>query len=417
MKRALRSLLYAVAVPLAFASPEIAYGGDLPVAEENANQIELAQSQAGFERWKSGFRSRARRQGISARVFDAAFRNVGINSDVLRLDRRQAEFTKQIWEYLDSAASSARVETGREMRQVLRPTMIEIERRYKVDARAVLAIWGLETNFGKVMGDINVIESLATPAYDGRRRKFAEEQLIAALSIIQSGDITPQAMTGSWAGAMGHTQFIPTSFLAYAVDFNGDGKRDIWNRRNPADALASAANYLKRFGWTYKQPWGMEVVLPRGFDYAMADQKIRRDTSEWNARGVRTVDGKTIPNHGKAAILAPAGARGPAFVLFNNFRVIKRYNNATAYAMGVGLLGDRIWGAGNFRQAWPRGDKALSRTQKTELQRRLTALGFSTQGVDGIIGPNTTSAIRSYQRSRGLVPDGYPSMELLRRLQ
>ena len=335
---------------------------------------------------------------------------------MVRLDGGQAEFTKPIWEYLDGAASPARVETGRARRGQLDPTMAAIERRYGVDRGVVLAIWGMETNYGGNRGSMSVIESLATLAYEGRRRDFAEEQLLAALRILQSGDADASHMVGSWAGAMGHTQFMPTSYLAMAVDFTGDGRRDVWSD-DPTDALASAANYLARNGWVRGQPWGVEVRLPEGFNYGSADQSNRRPVGDWRARGVTLVDGAALPNHGNAAIIAPAGARGPAFAVFDNFFVIKTYNNATSYALGVGHLGDRIMGGGPFVGTWPRGERELSRTEKIELQERLIARGHDTGSTDGVIGPDTINAIRAYQASEGLMPDGFATATLLQRMR
>jgi membrane-bound lytic murein transglycosylase B len=371
---------------------------------------------ASFTAWRDGFRGRALRQGIRPEVFDAAFRGVGVNADVVRLDSRQAEFTKPIWEYLDSAASPTRVETGRAKRAQLDPTLAAIEGRYGVDRQAVLAIWGMESNYGGNRGSIPVVESLATLAYEGRRRSFAEEQLVAALRIIQAGDVAPEAMRGSWAGAMGHTQFIPTSYLSMAVDFTGDGRRDVWSD-DPTDALASAANYLARNGWQRGRPWGVEVRLPAGFNYGSADQSNRRPVADWRARGVTRIDGSPLPDHGTAAIVAPAGARGPAFAVYQNFYVIKRYNNATSYAIGVGHLGDRIMGEGGFAASWPRGERELSRTEKIELQERLIAQGHDTGATDGVIGPNTVAAIRTFQVSQGLEPDGFATTALLARLR
>jgi membrane-bound lytic murein transglycosylase B len=371
---------------------------------------------ASFTAWRDGFRSRALAQGISPQVFDRAFQGVGVNAEVVRLDSRQAEFTKPIWEYLESAASPTRVETGRSKRAQLDQTLAAIESRFGVDRQAVLAIWGMESNYGNNRGSITVVESLATLAYEGRRRGFAEEQLIAALRIIQSGDTAPANMVGSWAGAMGHTQFIPTSYLSYAVDFTGDGRRDVWSD-DPTDALASAANYLARSGWQRGRPWGVEVRLPQGFNYGSADQSNRRSVADWRARGVTLVDGSPLPDHGSAAIIAPAGVTGPAFAVFQNFYVIKRYNNATSYAMGVGHLGDRIMGGGPFQGAWPRGERELSRTEKMELQERLIARGHNTGATDGVIGPNTIAAIRAFQSSQGLTPDGFATASLLERLR
>ena len=379
-------------------------------------EIVLAQNSAGFENWKAGFRTKALRAGISARVFDASFRNVGVNSEVLRLDGKQAEFTNPIWEYLDTAVSDARIDNGRGNARKLARTVNAIEKAYGVEAEVVLAVWGMETNYGSFRGEIGVIEALATLAYQGRRRSFGEEQLIAALKIIQSGDVAPSQMKGSWAGAMGHTQFIPTSYLAYAQDFNRDGRRDVW-AEDPTDALASTAFYLRKFGWQKGQPWGSEVALPQGFNFAYADGKTRRNIADWSRLGIRQANGQPLKNYGQAALLAPAGARGPIFLVFRNFNVIKRYNNATSYAIGVGHLAERIAGASGFRAGWPRNDRPLSRTEKVEMQERLSAVGFNTGGADGLIGPNTMDAIRKYQRSQGLTPDGYASAALLKKLR
>ena len=373
-------------------------------------------SNLAFSRWIDGFRSRARAAGIRDSVFNAAFQGVRYNTDVIQRDRNQSEFTKQIWEYLDSAASETRVRNGREALAKHRRLLAEIESRYGVEAEVVTAIWGLESAYGSYRGDRPLIESLATLAFDGRRGRFFEQQLIAALQIIQSGDVAPSRMTGSWAGAMGHTQFIPTSYLSYAVDFRGDGKRDSWSD-DPTDALASTAAYLARFGWRKGQPWGVEVALPRGFDYRQTGERIKKSPAEWAAMGVRDVNGRQVSNHGPASILLPAGAQGAAFMIFNNFHVIERYNTADAYVIGVGHLSDRIAGAGPLKSGWPRGDRNLRFAEKQEMQRLLTARGFNTQGVDGIIGPNTIQAIRRFQASVGMTPDGYASYEILRRLR
>jgi membrane-bound lytic murein transglycosylase B len=261
-----------------------------------------------------------------------------------------------------------------------------------------------------------LIEALATLSYDGRRGSFFESQLIAALKILQSGDVDARHMTGSWAGAMGHTQFIPTSFLAYAVDFTGDGKRDIWSD-NPADALASTAAYLARFGWKKGRPWGVEVRLPSNFNYALSGDKVRKSPAEWATLGVRSIDGGRVPDYGTASVLLPAGARGAAFMIFQNFRVIERYNAADAYVIGVGHLSDRIRGGKPIQAAWPRNDRSLVFAERRELQERLTRAGFNTGGVDGKIGPNTIAAVKAFQRSLGMIPDGYASLDILRRLK
>ncbi len=371
---------------------------------------------ARFERWIRAFRGRAQAQGISAGTLDRAFRGISYDPDVIRRDRNQSEFTKTIWEYLDSAASDTRVSNGKKALRQNRRKLEAIEARYGVDKEVVVAVWGLESAYGSYRGDKDVIQSLATLAFDGRRGKFFESQLIAALKILQSGDVAPRNMTGSWAGAMGHTQFIPTSYLAYAVDFTGDGKRDIWSE-DPSDALASTAAYLKRFGWVQGQPWGVEVRLPRGFDYTLANRKIRKMPGDWAALGVVGTNGRAVPNYGAASILLPAGGQGAAFMIFKNFGVIERYNTADAYVIGVGHLSDRIKGGAKIQADWPRGDRALTFAERKELQRRLTSAGFDTQGIDGKIGPLTIDAVRRYQRNAGLAPDGYPSLSLLKRLR
>lgn len=412
----LLGLTLAMASP-AGSAPEVSVPPKPRPSEEAPVMLaQASSSNLAFSRWIDGFRARARAAGIRDNVFDAAFRGVRYNTGVVQKDRNQSEFTKQIWEYLDSAASDTRVRNGREALRANKRLLAEIEGRYGVEAEVVTAIWGLESAYGTFRGDLPLIESLATLAFDGRRGNFFEAQLIAALKIIQSGDVAPSRMTGSWAGAMGHTQFIPTSYLSYAVDFHGDGRRDIWSD-DPADALASTAAYLKRFGWQKGQPWGVEVALPRGFDYRLTGERIKKNPSEWAAMGVRDVNGRQVPNHGKASILLPAGAQGAAFMIFDNFHVIERYNTADAYVIGVGHLSDRIAGAGPLMSGWPREDRNLRFTEKKEMQRLLTARGFNTQGVDGIIGPNTIQAIRRFQASVGMIPDGYSSYEILRKLR
>lgn len=379
-------------------------------------QILPASANLGFDRWIAGFRGRALARGIRPAVFDRAFRGVQYLSDVIARDRNQSEFTKAIWDYLDSAASETRIANGRAALQRHRRLLERIEAAYGVEKEVVVAIWGLESAYGSYRGDMPVIDALATLAYDGRRGRFFESQLLAALEILQAGDVDPRHMTGSWAGAMGHTQFIPTSYLAYAVDFTGDGRRDIWSD-DPADALASTAAYLARAGWRKGQPWGVEVQLPSGFDYGLAGERVKRSPTAWAALGVRDMSGRRVPDHGPASILLPAGARGPAFMIFENFHVIERYNSADAYVIGVGHLSDRIAGGPPFRAAWPRGDRALLFAERKELQERLTRAGFDTRGIDGKIGPNTIAAIRAFQRASGLIPDGYASLDILRRLR
>ncbi len=373
-------------------------------------------TQAGLQDWIDWFRPRALKRGISAATFDRAFAGVTYNAYVIDKDRHQGEFTKAIWDYLDKAVSDERVANGKKALRQNRKLLDRIEATYGVDKEVVVAVWGLESAYGEVMGDIPLIEALATLSYDARRGGFFEDQLIAALKIIQAGNVTPDRMTGSWAGAMGHTQFIPTSYLAYAVDFTGDGKRDIWSD-NPADALASTAAYLARFGWAQGRPWGTEVTLPPDFDFALSGDRTRKSAAEWAALGVRAPDGGRVADHGPASIILPAGARGAAFMIFPNFHVIERYNAADAYVIAIGHLSDRIKGGPPIRHDWPRDDRALTLPERIELQERLTASGFDTVGADGKIGPRTIGAVKAFQRSIGMVTDGYASLDILKRLR
>ncbi len=389
------------------ARPQTIRAKEAPVQENTSN--------GDFRIWLREFRTRAIAQGIKPRVLDAAFDGVTYDADIIRRDRNQSEFSKAIWEYLDSAVSETRLRNGKSALNQYRATLEAIEARYGVEKEVVVAVWGLESAYGSYRGSTDIVRALATLAYDARRSAFFEEQLIAALKILQSGDTTARRMTGSWAGAMGHTQFMPTSYLDYAVDFTGDGKRDIWSD-DPSDALASTAAYLARFGWTKGQPWGVEVTLPQGFDFRLADRKIRKPVSEWARMGVAGTNG-AIADHGPASLLLPAGGKGPAFLIFQNFAVIERYNSADAYVIGVGHLSDRIAGGPPIQANWPRSDRALTLSERKEMQQRLTDKGFDTQGVDGRIGPLTIDAVRAYQVASGLTPDGYASMNLLKRLR
>lgn len=396
--------------------PKMARPKPRPQAGTGALEIKTASSNAGFQRWIDGFEARARARGISQKTLDKAFKGISYNAAVVAKDRNQSEFTKQIWDYLDSATSDTRIKNGKSALRREKRTLDKIEKYFGVDRDVVVAIWGLESAYGEFRGDINTIEALATLAFDGRRGSFFESQLVAALSILQSGDVPARRMTGSWAGAMGHTQFIPTSYLAFAVDFTGDGKRDIWSN-DPTDALASTAAYLKKSGWVKGQPWGVEVRLPKGFNYGLANRKTRKAPGDWAALGIRAMDGSKVPNYGSASILLPAGAAGAAFMIFKNFSVIERYNVADAYVIGVGHLSDRITGKPPIQASWPRGYAPLSFKEKKDMQRRLTRKGFLDDKIDGIIGPNTINAIREFQRSVGATPDGYPSQTLMKLLK
>ncbi|WP_170377393.1 lytic murein transglycosylase [Ruegeria atlantica] len=336
---------------------------------------------AGWDAWVAGFKGRAASQGISQTTLNLAFQGAGYLPDVIERDRNQVEFKRSLEDYLAIAASDERIATGKQMLVRHAGTLSQIEAKYGVDKEVIVAVWGLESRYGARRGDVPVVSAVSTLAYDGRRGAFFEKQLIAALRIIQEGDTSPANMTGSWAGAMGHTQFIPTSYLAYAVDFTADGRRDIWSE-DPTDSLASTAAYLARAGWVRGQPWGGEAG---------------------------TVSGSPV------AVLQPQKP-GPRIAVFRNFQVIKRYNNSDSYAIGVGHLSDRIAGGAPFQASFGPDATGLTLEDRKELQRRLTSAGYDTQGADGVIGNNTKSAISAYQRASGMPVTGEPSVALLRGL-
>ncbi|MDM0043944.1 lytic murein transglycosylase [Variovorax dokdonensis] len=368
-----------------------------------------------FNQWVAQFRTQARSDGIDEATLHAAFDGVQFLPDVVERDRAQPEFTRAVWDYLDTAVSSTRVSRGMDKRMEVNAELNAAASRYGVPPEVIVAIWGMESNYGANYGSTPTIDALSTLGFEGRRSSWARGQLMAALRILQNGDIARERMIGSWAGAMGQTQFLPSSFLSYAVDADGDGRRDIWN--SMADVTASTANFLAREGWRSGQPWGLEVRLPDGFDYARADDGLRQSGAQWAAEGIRSVDGAPLPDLPQASLLLPAGARGPAFMVGPNFRAILRYNNSTSYALGVGLLAQRISGGSGVQAAWPRELQPLSRTDSRALQEALNAKGFDAGTPDGVIGPATRGAIRNYQRSVGIPADAYPTSELLRRLQ
>ena len=390
-------------------------GGSMSTPEPSPIPAASAGDEAGLQRFVQSFRSRALSSGISAGTYDRAMRIARYNPDVIRLDRKQAEFSRPVWLYLDSAVSDSRIGTGREKAAQLNRTLSAIEARYGVPREIVLAVWGMESNFGGNRGKMQIIPSLATLAYDGRRGEMFQNQLIAALKILQAGDIDPEHMLGSWAGAMGHTQFMPTSYLEYAVDFTGDGRRDIWSD-DPTDALASTAAYLARNGWRRGEAWGAEVSLPSGFNMGQVGKSTRKSSGTWAAQGVTRMGGGSLPS-GNGSIIMPAGARGPAFLILDNFRSILRYNNSDNYALGVSFLGERIAGRSGIQGGWPRNDRPLSTSEREEIQVRLRSKGFYDGEIDGLFGSGTMEAVSAYQRSIGATPDGYPTSILLGQLR
>ncbi|AKJ98061.1 murein transglycosylase [Pseudomonas sp. Cab53] len=393
--------------------PAVTAPAVVPPVVPTGENLDIVPTQT-FAEWQAGFRKDALAAGIRPDLFDRAFIGVSPDMSVIKADRSQPEFTRPVWEYLDGALSPLRVNKGKALIQQNAQVLQSIEQRYGVDREALVAVWGMESNFGQFQGTKSVINSLATLAYEGRRPGFAHAQLIAALQILQQGDIAPEKMLGSWAGAMGQTQFIPTTYNTHAVDFDGDGRRDIWG--SSTDALASTAHYLQSSGWQRGQPWGYEVELEKGFDYALADGTTRKPFSEWVRLGVSTYDGMPIPPGERqlpAALLLPAGHRGPAFLVFDNFRAILKYNNSSSYALAVGLLSGRFTGAGLVYGQWPKDDLPLSRSERIELQTLLSTHQYDAGTPDGIIGANTRKAIRSAQQSLGWPADGYPTHQLL----
>jgi membrane-bound lytic murein transglycosylase B len=368
-----------------------------------------------FTEWRTLLRSDAIAAGIDAELFDRTFAGITLDPRVVTSDGSQPEFTRPVWEYIDGAVSVSRVAQGRLLKAQHRTTLKAIRSAYAVDHEVLIAIWGMESNYGSNIGSHNVIRSLATLAYDGRRQVFWRSQLLAALQILQAGDGPAQGLIGSWAGAMGQTQFMPTTFNQHAVDFDGDGRRDLWS--STPDALASAAHYLQASGWENGQPWGFEVSLPQGFDYALADPEVRRSVAQWRILGINPVRTIDANEQSLATLFLPAGHRGPAFLLLNNFRSILKYNYSTAYALAIGLLSDALDGNSGLQAAWPRSDRQLGRSERIELQELLTSKGYEPGPADGIIGANTRKAVRTFQQNLGLPADGYPSHELLQRLR
>ncbi len=377
--------------------------------------LEAPDEQERFKQWVASFRESARAAGIDDATLHAALDKVQLRHVAVQADRAQPEFTRTLWDYLDAVVSPKRIATGQQKLLEFQAEAEAATARHGVPGPVLMAVWGIESNFGGNHGDVPVIDALATLGFEGRREAWARGELLAALKILQSGDIERDRMIGSWAGAMGQTQFMPSSYLAYAVDADGDGRRDIWG--SMADVLSSTANFLARSGWQSDEPWGLEVQLPAGFDPARADPTVRQPSTQWSAEGVLAIDGAPLPTVAEASILQPAGMRGPAFLVGRNYRAILRYNNSTSYALTVGLLSQRIAGGPGVQAAWPRDLRALSGAEIKSLQAALNKLGFDSGSPDGQVGPATRKALRQFQRSLGQPADGHPTAELLQRAQ
>lgn len=411
-RRAFLMLLMAgVADPTSNMLPPLTAGAPTPESPQPPKPV-VQSGDANFDVWAEAFYERAIKAGLPASLLDRELAGLTPDPRIGALDTRQPEFAKPFSDYIKGVVSEDRVAIGRRKRAELQAFLGPIERTYGVSPDVLLGVWAMETGFGTILGGFDVIRSMASLAAQGRRRDFAEDQLMAALRIIGSGEFPRSRLTGSWAGAMGQTQFIPTTFLSTAVDGDGDGKRDIWG--SSADALASAANLLAKGGWVRGQGWAEEVSVPPGFDFSVTEGPTLTPTG-WADLGVKRADGLPWSSADAAAdavLIAPTGAGGPLFLLFPNHFVIRKYNNATTYALAVGLLADRFAGAGPLVKPWP-VEIPLSLPDRIAAQQALIALGFEPGKPDGVVGINTRSALRSWQKSRGLVADGYLSIGMV----
>jgi lytic murein transglycosylase len=371
-----------------------------------------AECQTGnsFAAFLAGLRQEAATQGITQATFDAAFAGLTSDPNVLGAMRHAPEYGKPFGPYLASLASPSRIAVGLRKSAQLAATLQAVEQKFGVDAHILVSIWGVESSFGDGEQHWDVFRSLATLAAARFQHPLFRDELLSALQILQRGHIPRREFVGSWAGAMGQPQFLPSSYLKYAVDFDGDGNADIW--RSVPDVLASIANYLQKSGWQQRLPWGFEVVLPQGYDYRTS----RGTFADWATRNVSRADGGALPATGSAILFFPSGAPGPAFLVTDNFVVLKRFNNSDAYALAVAELADRLRGLPPFRGAWPTDDFQPSRDQRIALQRRLAALGYKIADFDGHFDFDLRDAARDLQQRYGLIPDGYPSRAFLDRV-
>jgi membrane-bound lytic murein transglycosylase B len=402
-------LAFAVALGLGPALAQTT--GSINPARAQVPKPEARPAAPGFDGFLRTLWPMAQARGISRKTFDLAFQGVTPDPTIVALTRKQSEFVAPIWSYLNSAVGGGRISRGREMLEAHASVLAQAESRYGVPKEIILGIWGMETNYGSFKGDKDVIRSLATLANIRYRGDFFRDELLTALELIEKGHVERSELRGSWAGAMGHTQFMPSSYMKYAVDQTGDGHADIWT--STSDAIASTANYLKGYGWTPGLPWGIEVVVPEGFDHNL----YRASFSSFRSAGVRRADGGSLPSSGEARLFYPAGHTGPALLLTANFDVIKKYNSSDAYALAVGHLGDRIAGRPALQGDWPVKAPRLDKAGITDVQRRLKGLGLYNHDADGRIGTGTREAVRQYQLRVGMLADGYPTPSLLARMK
>jgi peptidoglycan lytic transglycosylase B len=386
-----------------------------PAHSEAAPTVQLTpDDETRFQEFLESFRAEAVKAGITPETYDRAMMGLTPSLEVEERNLAQPEFVRPVWEYLASAVSAKRIAMGRELIAENADLFQRLEQTYGVPREILTAIWGLESGYGASEGSFNLFQALATLAFQGPRADYGRRQLIAALRILQSEDRDPATMVGSWAGAFGLTQFAPTAFLEYAVDGDGDGKRDLWN--SPADALASTANYLKQKGWHAGESWGEEVRLAPGFPYAQAGLDNSKSFADWTMLGVARADGTPLGAGTAAALFLPAGYRGPAFLVGNNFDVVLKYNFATSYALAIGLLADALKGASGVVGSWPTDETALTLADRIALQKGLIALGYDPGDSDGVLGRQTRNALRAFQEARGLPADGFATSQILTRI-
>jgi membrane-bound lytic murein transglycosylase B len=358
----------------------------------------------------------AAHRGVSRSVFQKYAGSLTPDLRIMDLLDNQPEFTKSLWDYLDILVTAERIEQGRALLEKYRSTFDAVERAYGVDRYTIAAIWGVETNYGTLIGERPVIRSTATLACIGRRQSFFREEFLSTLEILQRGDVRPDHLVGSWAGAFGPTQFMPTSFKKYAVDFDRDGRRDVVD--SVTDIIASTANNLKKDGWIQGRSWGYEVVVPTTFNFLLADHARPMSIREWERHGIRRANGQPFARlDDQAFLLVPAGIQGPGFLMLSNFNVIMKYNPAEAYALAIGHLADRLRGSGPFIQEWPRYERVLSRVERLELQQLLSRHGYDVGEPDGLLGAKTRTAIRDFQAKNGRIPDGFASAGVLDQLR
>jgi len=363
-----------------------------------------------FDDFKRALWPDAQAKGITRPTFDVAFRGVTPDQRVIAATKRQPEYGKPVGDYINALASASRVQRGRQRGAEWAQTFDQVEKKFAVERWVLLALWGMETDYGAAKDRWDVFRSLATLAYTKYRHPYFRNELMVAMKMMQDHRLPREQMVSSWAGAMGQTQFMPSNFVDYAIDFSGDGKTDIWN--NVTDVLGSTGNYLHKGGWLYGLPWGFEISLPPNFDLMIS----RGSFAEWSKRGLRRTDGKAFPGKGDGILFFPAGAKGPAFIVTENYAVLKEYNNSDAYAIAVGHLADRLAGGDSIKAAWPADDRPLPRDARIALQKKLASLGYKVLDFEGHVDFELRDNIRQEQAKRGMTPDGNPTPALLNRL-